>query len=94
MKNILHVLETAVWVFIAMAMLLFVLGYLILNVPGWLVLHPQYPAEWEWYIIWGIIGAIVLFMALLWWWWGSLLNDREEARRIADSMPDDEPQAE
>jgi hypothetical protein len=43
----------------------------------------------QWYIIiGGIIGIIVLAMGLLWWWWGRVLKDREQARRIADSMKD------
>ena len=85
MKKFLYVLETAFWTFVALSLLLFVLGYLIVSVPGWLSRHPQYPADWQWYIIWGIAGAIVLVMGLLWWWWGRVLKDREEAERIAGS---------
>ena len=86
MKKVLYVLETAMWTFVALCLLLFVLGYLILNVPSWLERHPQYPADWQWDIIWGIVGGIVLIMGLLWWWWGRVLKDREEARRIAGSI--------
>ena len=89
MKNLLEILETALWVFIVLILLLFVLGFLIVSLPSWLAAHPQYPLSWFWYIIWGIMGAIILFMALLWWWWGSVLKDRETARRIADSLPEE-----
>lgn len=93
MKNLLEVLETALWVFIAFGMLIFVLVLLIIFLPGWLDAHPQYPAEWFWYIIWGIIGAILLAMGLLWWWWGRVLKDRETARRIAETLEEEERQA-
>ncbi len=76
------------WTFVALMLLLFVFGYLVINVPPWLEQHPQYPMSWQWYIIGGIIGVIVLAMGLLWWWWGRVLKDREEARRIVGSMKD------
>jgi type VI protein secretion system component VasK len=88
MKNVLFVLETAMWTFIALLLLLFVLGYLIINVPLWLAQHPQFPMSWQWYIIWGAMGLIALLLGLLWGWGGRARKDREEARRIADSCDD------
>jgi hypothetical protein len=94
MKNLLEILETALLVFIAFALLLFVFGLLIVNLPGWLAAHPRYPAEWFWYIVWGIIGVVVLSLAWLWWWWGTVLKDRETALRTSESMGDEEQSGE
>jgi hypothetical protein len=89
LKNLLDILETALWVFIAFFLLLLVLGLLIVNLPGWLSAHPRYPADCFWYITWGIIGAVVLSLVWLWWWWGRVLKDRETARHIVESMGDE-----
>ena len=91
MRNLLEVLEIALLTFIALAMLLFVLGYLIFTLPGWMAAHPQYAADWLWYIIWGIMGGIVIFMAALWWWWGRVLKDRETASQVLKSLQEEDP---
>ena len=88
MSKLLRALETALWTMVVIILLGLVFVILV-----WFVYHglpglPAVPRAYAWRVIWGVMGAIVLFMGVLWWWWGRVLKDREDARRYADSEPD------
>jgi hypothetical protein len=85
LRGLLTIAEAAFWTFLIIMLLMLVFVLMVALMLYLLLKYPQIPASWLWPAVWTGMGLVILLLLVLYFWWGSMLKDREEFNRLANS---------